>query len=77
MVEGQGEGYQIKDMKEYEYFKSQEKKFFAEDTKKVSLNQIMRGIHLELGMITEEEFYAQEEMEENMLTHQTQTVTTG
>lgn len=50
---------QIKDFKEYEYFKEQERYFYADEGEnKVNANAIMRGLKKELGLITEEEFYA-------------------
>lgn len=55
----------IKDFKEYEYFRDQEKYFYANEDqdKQVNVGAIMRSVKRELGLITEEEFLAQEELD--------------
>ena len=63
MKEAEGQGAlmassnQIKDIKEYEYFKQQKSYFYqdfgSDEQNKVSLNSIMRGVQFELGMINE------------------------
>ena len=63
MKEGQSEA-KITDIKEYEHFKKQEALFYAEEEKKLNVNQLMRRLKFELKMMSEEEFYAQEELED-------------